>query len=68
MAKALLGHIGTAPDRRMLEELVYLRSRVRVLQSELDSIRASQAAAAELELELRVPEAPPVAYAEAVSV
>ncbi len=64
MAKALLGHIGTAPDRRLLEELAYLRSRVRVLQAELDHIRAAQAAA---ELDLRVPESPPVRYAEAVS-
>lgn len=63
MAKALLGHVGTAPDRRLLEELVFLRSRVRVLQSELDRIRAAQAAA---ESDLRVPDPAPVRYAEAV--
>ncbi|MGI8694050.1 MAG: hypothetical protein ACR2JK_14315 [Geodermatophilaceae bacterium] len=63
MAKALLGHVGTAPDRRMLEELVYLRSRVRVLQSELDHIRATQAAA---EMDLRVPDSSPVRYPEPV--
>ncbi|MBA2390981.1 MAG: hypothetical protein H0V67_12095 [Geodermatophilaceae bacterium] len=63
MAKALLGHVGTAPDRRMLEELVFLRSRVRTLQAELDRLRAVQAAA---ELDLRIPDAPPVRYAEPV--
>jgi len=65
MAKALLGHIGTTPDRRLLEELAFLRSRVRVLQSELDHIHAEQAAR---ELDLRVPDSPPLRYAEAVSV
>lgn len=64
MAKALLGHVGTVPDRRLLEENAFLRSRVRTLQSELDRIRAEQAASA-LKHELRVPDAPP-AYAEPV--
>lgn len=60
MAKALLGHVGTVPDRRLLEEIAFLRSRVRILQSELDHIRAEQAAA-----QVRVPDVPP-AYAEPV--
>lgn len=64
MAKALLGHVGTVPDRRLLEEIAFLRSRVRVLQSELDHLRAEQAQA-ELATDLRVPDLPP-AYAEPV--
>lgn len=65
MAKALLGHIGSIPDRRLLEELSILRARVQILQSELDEMRAEQAAA---ELDLTVPDGPPVRYAEAVAV
>ncbi len=42
MAKALLGHLGTAPDRRLIEEVTLLRSRVRLLQSELDALRAER--------------------------
>ncbi len=64
MAKALLGHIGTVTDRRLLEEIAILRTRVRVLQTELDMIRAEQAS----HLELRVPDSPPLRYAEAVTV
>lgn len=65
MAKALLGHVGRAPDRRLLEELAFLRARVRRLQAELEELRAERAAA---ELELGVPDTAPVRYAEALPV
>lgn len=61
MAKALLGHVGSTPDRRLLEEIAFLRSRVRILQSELDLLRAERAA---VEFDLRVPDSPTVPYAE----
>lgn len=64
MAKALLGHVGTVPDRRLLEEIAFLRSRVRTLQSELDRVRAEQAATVRPH-DLRVPDATS-AYAEPV--
>jgi len=64
MAKTLLGHVGTVPDRRLLEEIAFLRSRVRILQSELDHLRAEQARS-QLAAEVRVPDVPP-AYAEPV--
>lgn len=64
MAKALLGHIGTVTDRRLLEEIAMLRTQVRLLQSELDLIRAERAT----HLDLRVPDSPPLRYAEAVPV
>lgn len=42
MAKALLGYVGAITDRRLLEEIAFLRSRIRVLQSELDQLRVEQ--------------------------
>ncbi|HEX2144828.1 MAG TPA: hypothetical protein VHG10_10000 [Glycomyces sp.] len=42
MAKALYGHIGQAPDKRLLEEVVQLRARVRNLESELAELRARE--------------------------
>lgn len=56
MAKALLGYIGTVPDRRLIEEIAQLRSRVRLLQSELDALRAEQ----DERTALLVPDTPPV--------
>ena len=41
MARALLGHISTAADRNLLEEVARLRSRVRSLEAELAEVRAS---------------------------
>ncbi len=40
MAKALFGHVGSAPDRRMLDEVTQLRSRVRDLEIEVMRLRA----------------------------
>ncbi len=42
MAKALFGHIGVAPDRRLADELIFLRTRVRVLEGEVDRLRAER--------------------------
>jgi alkanesulfonate monooxygenase SsuD/methylene tetrahydromethanopterin reductase-like flavin-dependent oxidoreductase (luciferase family) len=35
MAKALYGHVGNAPDRRILDEVTRLRSRVQALEFEV---------------------------------
>jgi hypothetical protein len=40
MAKALYGHVGSAPDRRMLDEVTKLRARVRDLEFEVMRLRA----------------------------
>ncbi|GAA1758095.1 MULTISPECIES: hypothetical protein [Luedemannella] len=40
MAKALYGHVGGAPDRRMLDEVTKLRARVRELEFEVLRLRA----------------------------
>jgi len=40
MAKALYGHVGSAPDRRMLDEVTKLRTRVRDLEIEVMRLRA----------------------------
>ena len=42
MAKALYGHIGQAPNKRLLEEVVQLRARVRSLETELAELRARE--------------------------
>ncbi|THV28614.1 hypothetical protein [Glycomyces paridis] len=42
MAKALYGHIGQAPDKRLLEEVVQLRARVRNLETELAELRSRE--------------------------
>jgi hypothetical protein len=58
MAKALFGHVGSAPDRRLLDEVTQLRAKVRALEIELARLRAENdrlAAAAEPDL-LRLPE------------
>jgi hypothetical protein len=60
MAKALFGHVGSAPDRRMLDEVTQLRAKVRALEFELARVRAENdrlaAAAAEADGLLRIPE------------
>lgn len=60
MAKALYGHVGSAPDRRLLDEVTQLRSRVRSLEFELTRMRAENdrlaAVAAEVDGLLRLPE------------
>ncbi|ADD41817.1 hypothetical protein [Stackebrandtia nassauensis] len=40
MAKALFGHVGQAPDRRMLDEVTKLRAKVRSLEFEVTRLRA----------------------------
>jgi hypothetical protein len=51
MAKALFGHVGAAPDRRLIDEVTRLRSRVQALEFEVTRLRAENdrlaAAAAE---------------------
>lgn len=42
MAKALFGHIAAAPDRRLVDELTYLRTRVRSLEDEVTRLRAER--------------------------
>jgi uncharacterized small protein (DUF1192 family) len=60
MAKALYGHVGAAPDRRLLDEVTRLRSRVQSLEFEITRLRAENdrlaAAAAEADDLLRLHE------------
>jgi hypothetical protein len=42
MAKALLGYVGALPDRRLVDEVAHLRSRVRDLEAELARLRAER--------------------------
>jgi len=60
MAKALYGHVLAAPDRRLLDEVTRLRSRVQSLEFEITRMRAENdrlaAAAAEAEDMLRLSE------------
>src|SRR3712207_3851073 len=60
MAKALYGHVGAAPDRRLLDEVTRLRSRVQALEFEITRLRAENdrlaAAAAEADDLLRLTE------------
>jgi hypothetical protein len=60
MAKALYGHVGSAPDRRLLDEVTQLRAKVRALEFETTRLRAENdrlaAAVAESDQLLRFPE------------
>lgn len=51
MAKALYGHVGSATDQRLLDEVTLLRAKVRNLEFEITRLRADNdrlaAAAAE---------------------
>jgi len=40
MAKALFGHVGSAQDRRLVDEVTQLRSKVRALEFEVVRLRA----------------------------
>ena len=40
MAKALYGHVGGAPDRRLIDEVTKLRTRVQDLEFEVTRLRA----------------------------
>jgi hypothetical protein len=42
MAKALLGYVGAVPDRRLLDEVTFLRSRVRDLEAEVERLRSER--------------------------
>ncbi|CAA9288622.1 MAG: hypothetical protein AVDCRST_MAG41-4207 [uncultured Corynebacteriales bacterium] len=42
MAKALLGYVGAVPDRRLVDEVTFLRSRVRDLEAEINRLRAER--------------------------
>jgi len=40
MAKALFGHVGSASDRRLIDEVTVLRAKVRALEFEITRLRA----------------------------
>lgn len=40
MAKALYGHVGSASDRRLVDEVTLLRAKVRNLEFEITRLRA----------------------------
>ena len=40
MAKALYGHVGAAPDKRLVDEVIQLRAKVGRLEVELARLRA----------------------------
>ena len=42
MAKALLGHLATAPDMRLVAELRRLQLRVKELEAQLDEARSER--------------------------
>jgi hypothetical protein len=42
MAKALLGYVGAVPDRRLVDEVTLLRTRVRDLEAEIARLRAER--------------------------
>ena len=42
MAKALLGYVGAVPDRRLVDEVTFLRTRVRDLEAEVDRLRTER--------------------------
>lgn len=52
MAKALLGYVGAVPDRRLVDEVAFLRSRVRDLETEVELLRTERQTS-ELERGLR---------------
>jgi hypothetical protein len=60
MAKALYGHVGSAPDRRLLDEVTQLRAKVHSMEFEVTRLRAENdrlaAAAAQADDLLRLPE------------
>ena len=60
MAKALYGHVGGAPDRRLIDEVTKLRARVQAMEFEVTRLRAENdrlaAAAAEAEQLMRIAE------------
>ena len=42
MAKALLGYVGAVPDRRLVDEVTFLRNRVRDLEAEVARLRTER--------------------------
>jgi hypothetical protein len=49
MAKALLGHVGIAPDLRLVQEVRRLQLRVKELEAELAGVRTAEALEVALE-------------------
>ncbi|WP_025273897.1 hypothetical protein [Haloglycomyces albus] len=57
MAKALYGHLEKAPNKRLADEVIQLRARVRSLETELAELRSKDEVSTSEEEELaRVPE------------
>jgi hypothetical protein len=60
MAKALFGHVGSASDRRLIDEVTVLRAKVRNLEFEITRLRADNdrllAAVNEADELFRIPE------------
>jgi hypothetical protein len=46
MAKALFGYVGAVPDRRLVDEVTFLRTRVRDLEAEIARLRTEREASA----------------------
>ena len=42
MAKALLGYVGAVPDRRLVDEVTFLRTRVRDLEAEVARLQTER--------------------------
>jgi hypothetical protein len=42
MAKALLGYVGAVPDRRLVDEVRFLRTRVRDLEAEIARLQTER--------------------------
>jgi hypothetical protein len=42
MAKALLGYVGAVPDRRLVDEVTFLRTRVRDLEAEIARLQTER--------------------------
>jgi hypothetical protein len=55
MAKALLGHVGIAPDLRLVQEVRRLQLRVKELEAELAEAHAAHALEVALEGQRREP-------------
>jgi hypothetical protein len=45
MAKALFGYVGAVPDRRLVDEVTLLRTRVRDLEAEVARLRTERESA-----------------------
>ena len=59
MARALLGHIGSATEQNLSFEVVRLRRRVAELQAEIDELRSANHVELDLELHRLAKDAEP---------